>query len=321
MYKGLSFLIFSIVLTACGSGGSSSSGADVLSDSSSAPVIGEILTDVVHLNEFRGGSHQTYPEQFTIGFTVDVEVLDPDGADDLEYIEVTQTDDDEWWTLFEPFQYEPCRVGSTNRYACEFRSSTRLHSLKLHNWKLIAHDKAGNVTDKAFEFRLPGGYSADGYDFVYSSMYTGDKTFGVPALESLEVSSSDINRWVDHAAETIHFDFVAQDSRIDSYHVALWDYRKVLPSDEYESWVYVGYVSSNAPSLLSNPIVANTRVSIDIPWEDVVMFEDYLVEDVSGAHIVVYDEFRPTLNEWVLWSNHSGASEFILINAHLNSGR
>lgn len=67
----------------------------------STPEIGTILTDIRHLPDTYGGTTNVDPPPVNIAFTISVEVSDPDGFYDLEYIDIVQLDD-WWWSLLDP---------------------------------------------------------------------------------------------------------------------------------------------------------------------------------------------------------------------------
>jgi hypothetical protein len=261
---------------------------------------------------FRGET-KIEPPQESIAFAVNVEVTDPDGGDDLEYIYITQVDDDLWWNLIrlsDDANRNECRIGSTDIFYCNFYSSKNLHSIQLSNWKIIAEDKAGNITEKTFQFAGFNGVTASENNFIYSPKYSGNFANGLPTLESLSYENNGLIGRVNKAAESFQITFEATDTRIKNYSVELFAY--VDRSFEQRSgvWVSAGEAIINNNSITSSPIVVGTLTRVDLSWADIKYRDGFDPTDISAAHVWVNDEFIE-VEPGVFWSHQVGISEFL----------
>ena len=314
----LILLTSTMILTACGGGSDSTppaSASAVASDTqeNNPPEIGRILTDIRHIPTVFRGETKIEPPQESIAFAVNVEVTDPDGGDDLEYIYITQVDDDLWWNLIrlsDDANRNECRIGSTDIFYCNFYSSKNLHSIQLSNWKIIAEDKAGNITEKTFQFAGFNGVTASENNFIYSPKYSGNFANGLPTLESLSYEDNGLIGRVNEAAESFQITFEATDTRIKNYSVELFAY--VDRSFEQRSgvWVSAGNAIINNNSITSSPIVAGTLTRVDLSWADISYRDGFGPTDISAAHVWVNDEFIE-VEPGVFWAHQVGISEFL----------
>lgn len=279
----------------------------------SAPEIGTILTDIRHLPDTYGGTTNVDPPPVNIGFTVNVQISDPDGFDDLEYVDIVQLDDNWWWSLLDPSswgaQRNSCRIGDSDVFECVFHSSERLHTIKLSNWKVIVVDKSGNQIEKQFNFSVFGGEEPGTYDIIYSPQYDGDISNGIPALESLSEEANGLVGYINEGTQSFRIEFQATDTRIKNYEIQLWSYVYDGVSEDSGDWFYTGYVPLNSASIMSTPIVAGVTTELDINWSEVILKPGFSPMDIDAGHVVVFDEFIE-IGPDHYWSYQLGTSDF-----------
>jgi hypothetical protein len=319
-----------VILTACGGGGGGSGGGDstppanaseVASDTqaNNPPEIGRVLTGIRNIAYIGGESTDSDSQSHSIEFFVNAEVIDPDGFDDLKYIDITQVDDDWWWTLLglpNDENRNVCRRDQSNIFSCRFHSSFRPHSIKLTNWKVFAEDMAGNVTEKPFQFAGFDGETAAGNDIMYSPKYSGNRTNGLPAIESLSVERNGLSAEVNEATETFRITFEATDTRIKNYSVDLWAFVEDELQGTY-NWAYVGYAKFSSPSIQSSPVVVGTQTMVDLSWSDISFRPGFRPTDVVDINVIVYDEILEVAPDYN-WSHQIGVSEFIMPTRIIN---
>jgi len=276
-----------------------------------APEIGRVLTDIQNIPSGYGA------EEESIAFRVNVEVADPNGFGDLEYIKFLQVDDNiEWYLLKsrDEENRENCRLDA-NIFSCNFYSKYRLHSIQLTDWKIIAEDKAGNVVEKPFQFSTLNGEAANdwvdipGTKIIYSPKYSGDRTNTMPALESLSNQANGLRGEVNEAADSFRITFEATDTRIKNYEVELWANVGNESTQENPEWVVAGIAQVYCDSIISSPIVAGTLTTVDLSWSDISFRDGFEPTDISAAHVWVYDAFVQVEPDY-FWAYHVGISEF-----------
>lgn len=286
-------------------------------ETGTAPVIGELLTDIRH-------HIPNYVGAPTIKFTVSVDITDPDGSTeqkgskDLDYIYVEQMAEGRTWTLLDPESYgenrRDCRTGlDSNVFECTFWTADKLHSISLHNWRIIAADKSGNKTSKQFQLLLPDGQIAEPYQKVHSTSFTGDKTLAVPALEALRVADNNMTFTSNNISRSYHFEFTATDARIKNYGIDLY-----ASDDSGSQRKFAAWIEPKSSSIVSTPIVATLNTILDIPWSEIDFQNGTAPEGVIAAQIVVFDEVPKSDEEepsgrYKDWVNYVGVSEFILL--------
>jgi len=313
-----------MILTACGGGGGGgdstppANASEVASDTqaNNSPEIGRVLTDIRNIAYIDGESTGSDSQSDSIEFAVNAEVIDPDGFDDLKYIDITQVDDDWWWTLLglpNDENRNECRIEQSDIFYCTFSSSIRPHSIKLTNWKVVAEDMAGNVTEKPFQFAGFDGETAAGNDIMYSPKYSGNRTNGLPAMESLSVERNGLSAEINEATETFRITFEATDTRIKNYDVVLWAFVEDELNQEAGRWVRAGYASANRTSIKSSPVVVGTQTTVDLSWSDISFRPGFRPLDIVGIRVTVTDEYIEVKPDYS-WSHQVGLSEFVFFN-------
>jgi|GEM_PF-1299582 len=320
----LLLLALTMILTACGGGGGGgdstppANASEVASDTqaNNSPEIGRVLTDIRNIAYIDGESTGSDSQSDSIEFAVNAEVIDPDGFDDLKYIDITQVDDDWWWTLLglpNDENRNECRIEQSDIFYCTFSSSIRPHSIKLTNWKVVAEDMAGNVTEKPFQFAGFDGETAAGNDIMYSPKYSGNRTNGLPAMESLSVERNGLSAEINEATETFRITFEATDTRIKNYDVVLWAFVEDELNQEAGRWVRAGYASANRTSIKSSPVVVGTQTTVDLSWSDISFRPGFRPLDIVGIRVTVTDEYIEVKPDYS-WSHQVGLSEFVFFN-------
>jgi predicted small lipoprotein YifL len=315
----LLLLALTVILTACGGGGGDSTppanASEVASDTQAnkPPEIGRVLTDirnVANSNSIGGSS---------IGFAIDAEIIDPDGFDDLSYIGITRGAEKLWWFLLDFSGSEDrrnCRIDNSNSFYCEFYNLNKLHSIELNNWKIVAVDIAGNVSEKPFQFAGFDGETAAGKDIIYSPKYSGNRTSGLPAIESLSFERNGLRAEINEASESFRITFEATDTRIKNYSLELWAFVKDELQGTYD-WVDVGYAHHNSTSIKSSPVVVGTQTIIDLSWSDISFRPGFQPTDVVAINVNAFDEFLEVTPDYN-WSHQLGVSERISLTQIIN---
>jgi len=271
-----------------------------------APVIGRILTDIRNLSASYGGTISDDTE--TIKFAVNVEVSDPQGIEDIDFVYFYKNDGEEWyWLLYDAYSYEEfrneCRLENSNVFECVFYDSSNPYKIDLQGWELAVVDKAGNISLQEFQFTHPEGLTPSYENFVYSDYYTGSIEFGVPALQSLSEYDDDVFIFTREGTQSFEFRFNVSDSRVKEYAIEIWGFDGI--------WNYIGYVLRNSPSITSTPITHGVETRVNIPWSEINLFDGYTSSDIGGFHILLHDELTEVQDGYG-WSNHMGVSDFIM---------
>jgi hypothetical protein len=175
---------------------------------------------------------------------------------------------------------------------------------------------AGNVTEKPFQFAGFDGETAAGNDIMYSPKYSGNRTNGLPAMESLSVERNGLSAEINEATETFRITFEATDTRIKNYSVELWAFVKDELQGTYDS-VFAGYANYKSTSIQSSPVVVGTQTMVDLSWSDISFRPGFRPTDVVDISVIVYDEILEVEPNYY-WSHQTGVSEFIMPTRIIN---
>lgn len=297
--KALTILFtLSFLLTACSSGSS---------DNSNTFKVGSVSTDIVHYHQSFYGKWGTTPNS-TIRFTISVNVSDPKGADNLSDLYFRDKVADRYWDMLGgqgELTKEECYISSLDIYECRYYSSISLDSVNLKNWEIIAENKQGEVSRKDFEFLLPSGDPVEGEQFVYSSAYNGSTQNGIAALEAMTITNNGLKFSSNPGTQSFHIEFESSDNHAARYSFAF--YNGTADID------YIARVRSDSPSIESMPIILGQTISIDIPWSEVIVYDNSTISDINGVHIKLYDEPIEWQND-KLWHNYISYSEFVTLS-------
>jgi len=294
--KALTLLfILTIFLSGCGGGGSS----DTLK-------IVNIFTDIVHYHPSFYGKWDITPNN-SISFNISVSVRDPKGIDNLSNLYIHDKVNDEYFDMLggpEELTKAHCYFPDFDLYECRYYSSMNLDRVNLKNWEIVVDNKQGKSSRKNFEFLLPGGDLVDDEQFVFSSRYNRSTQNGVAALEAMTITNNILKFSSNPSTQSFHIEFESTDSRATNYSFAFYDGTTDIN--------YIAQVRSDSSSIESMPIILGQTTSIDIPWSEVIIYDNATISDINGVHIKLYDEPIESLND-NLWFNYISFSEFVTL--------
>ncbi len=209
----------------------------------------------------------------TAFFNIWVEANDPDGIDDITYVEVS--DPEGWyWVLRDSSTgidlYDP-EGGFFGGWRLWY-SSSYPNAVYLGQYTALVRDSDGNeATDTQF-FSRPGSTSGNG--FVYSEDYKGITTGGIEMIKRANIISKT------KEADDITIEFQVDDSRV--FNGFIWFYDS---SAEHITWS--GYFKNtiNGGAGLNVDGTTNTLV---IQSSDLDL-GSFIWGDISGFHVVLGD--------------------------------
>ena len=320
----LLILAIALCLSACG-GSESASAPDnssgdqntaINSDtvSRNAPVIGAIFTDVISFSELSGRPENAGVRERTIEFTIAAEVFDPDGEQNLDFIEIKQIGREWYWELREPVGSRAnrnfCQI-TDNIYQCQFYDDENPHSVQLRNWEIIAGDVDGNVTKRRFNFTLPNAVVDSTKERAISEQYKGSKVNTLEALKPLSANNNGLFAYYDSVAGALMVEFLSTDVRVRNYKVELYSLDK-KSGNPAGSWVYSGHIPPGSSSIASTPIIAGQKTKVAIPYSEFLFFDGTQPEDIEGVQIALFDELQATPSQvWEGWFNYVAVSELV----------
>ncbi|KZZ63390.1 MAG: hypothetical protein MK096_14520 [Oleiphilaceae bacterium] len=302
-------VVIAFMVSACGGGSSGESSNIVNSETlQGAPVIGRILTDVRSFSKSYGGTRHV-GEVETVTFSVNAEVTDPQGFDDIDTIYLHKNDELDWrWDIYNGGYRSYCEIENTHVFECYFYDANSLHRIDLSDWELVVEDNSGNISAKRFDFNLPGGNEPNFERFIYSEYYTGPTELGVPTMPSLR-ECHDAFVFSRESTQSYEFRFTVNDHRVKEYAIELWGFDGV--------WSYIGYVPINSPSISSKPVIHGIETRVFIPFSEMIINEGYTSSDVDAFHIVLFDDFIEISPNY-FWNNHLSVSEMLMPDGYLD---
>ena len=320
----LLILAIALCLSACGGSESASAPDHSPSDqntainsdtvSRNAPVIGAIFTDVISFSELSGRPENAGIRERTIEFTVAAEVFDPDGEQNLDFIDIKQIGREWYWELREPAgsktNRNSCQI-TDNLYQCSFYDNENPHSVQLRNWEIIAGDLDGNVTKRRFNFTLPNSTVDNSKERAITEQYKGSKVNTLEALKPLSASNNGLFAYYDSVAGALMVEFISTDARVQNYQVELYSLDK-QSGNPAGNWVFSGHIPPGSSSIASTPIIAGQKTKVAIPYSEFLLFDGTQPEDIEGVQIVLFDEFQATPSQvWEGWFNYVAVSELV----------
>tara|TARA_R110001592_G_scaffold336019_2_gene621153 strand:+ start:2081 stop:3004 length:924 start_codon:yes stop_codon:yes gene_type:complete len=305
MRFGLGFIFLSItfMLSSCTSGPS---------ESEFAPKIGDIETSIVHSHP---SVHAQAEYQRTIDVIVRMSIKDPDGLEDITDIYIQDNNNSRRWRLKESSVLNSdaqCKATKNKAETlevieCSFFSKDRPDLIDLVGYEMVAVDRHGYSSRKTFEFKLPSGAVVEDEEFVYSDVFSGGPSNGIPALEVITLADNAMVFTLDEDAELLHLEFVSEDPRVREYGLELYD-------DSVEPQI-VGEVLFDIKEIQENEIDAGVEIMVDIPWSQITFIGENNASNIYGLYVVLFDEAKvstqlETVSEWF---NYRGYSEFITL--------
>ena len=223
----------------------------------------------------------------TAYFSIWLDVVDPDGIDDIVYVEISNPDDRYWilrdsssgFDLYDPedkvFFIDWCY------------SSAHPHTIILGQYRAFVQDSAGNQATATINFSSPGTALPE-EGFIYSEDYLGSTVGGIEMIKRASVTN------FIKGEDSIIVEFQVDDARV--YNGYIWLYNG---SPEYITWS--GYFKNtiNSGSGILNDGTTNT---LQIQSSDLEL-GIYSWDDINGFHIVLTDgtQYSPDDN----WDHRS----------------
>lgn len=209
----------------------------------------------------------------TAYFDIWVRVNDPEGIDDITYVEVSNPEGSSWTlrdnsTGKDFYDEEGDFFGGWRRHY----SSSYPHVVYLGQYTALVRDSAGNEATDTFSFPKPGSTSGNG--FVYTEDYTGSTAGGIEMIKRATITNGT------KGVNDITIEFQVNDSRV--YNGYVWFYDSFA---EYITWSDFFKNSINGGAGLNVDGTTNTLViqSADLD------LGSFTWGDISGFHVVLND--------------------------------
>ena len=279
------------------------------SNSQSSPKVGQIQTNITHY-------HSSYFDKWddkinrTIDYSFAVTVSDPQGLGNIYHLLAMDNAREEYhalvggelefYTLSDWYQHY---FKGFERNVYNIYSPDRVN---LKNWTMYVVDSENNQVFHDFEFTLPDGEPVLDEQYVYSSAYENPGFEGVPGLEAMSISENSLSIISNPETESYIIEFEVNDTRAKNY--AIWFFDGDVNPNK------IATVDQFSASIVSNPIVHGHKVSMQLPWSEIQIKQDYSVEDVFGVHIVLLDEpIEFKFLESELRPSYLGVSEYLIL--------
>ncbi len=159
----------------------------------------------------------------TAFFDIWVVANDPDGIDDITYVEVSNPVEGEYWVLRDSSIDLYDAEGGFFGGWCRYFGASYPHAFYLGQYTALVRDSDGNEATDTLFFSKPGATSGNG--FVYSEDYTGLTTGGIEMIKRATIISKT------KEANDITIEFQVDDSRV--FNGFVWFYDS---SAEYITW-------------------------------------------------------------------------------------
>lgn len=297
-----------VILSACGSSGSSSQGIV----DSSAPQFSEVQVDIIHYHPSFWQKWSSSPER-GVQITFEFQVTDPDGLSDIAEVYVLNLQTDDYYEIYGGPNNVPLEShynSLSNSFSARFytwlgpEGGSIKEFVTLTDWVVIAVDAEGNITEQEFEFTLPDHALALEEHYVYSDLYTSPDYFGIPALEAMSISDNRLSLENQIDTQSFNIQFRTKDYRAMEYVIEFYGTAPDYP--------YLGTVSTKSPSLVSTPIVTGMLTNVDLPYSEIGFIDGAQSSDVGGIHIVLLNEpVDHAFNENLIWYSYMSFSEFV----------
>ena len=283
MKKQILLIILVSLLFGCNSGGSSSN------DPPTVESTGWIIENVDESVASKYGNIANATAYFSIW----LDVVDPDGIDDIVYVEISNPDDRYWVLLDRSSDNDFFDPIYTVFFANLLYSSDSPNAIILGQYRAYVQDSAGNQATATINFSSPGTALPE-EGFIYSEDYLGSTVGGIEMLKRASVTNSIKEE------DSIIVEFQVDDARV--YNGYVWLYND---SSEYITWS--GYFKNtiNSGSGILNDGSTNT---LQIQSSDLDLGY-YSWGHIKGFHIVLTDgtQYSPDDN----W-DHRSISSYII---------
>jgi len=293
-----------ILLSACGS----DSVPDPETENSSAPKISRVYSDVTH---YHPSFWDKWGEPSTRGLlqSFNFKVEDPEGLSNIQDIYIYNYVYQRYYIISggrDNIPLEAFYRTSSQDFSVSFFTLNSQERAELKNWRVVAIDKEGNVSEREFEFVLPNSEPLDGESYAYSAQYSSPDFGGIAALEVMTIDDSGLAIEADPGSQSFNIKFRTIDERASNYSIAFYG-----AAPEYK---YLGWVSQRSPSVVSQPIITGQQTSLDLPWSEIYFEDGDQPDDISGVHITLYND--PVDNEFLenyIWFSYLAYSEYFTL--------
>jgi hypothetical protein len=214
---------------------------------------------------------------------------DPDGAQDIVYIAVTDSSG-HYWTLQDDYDPTYDYWGGWGR--CYDSSSPDM--ARLGSYEVLVRDSAGHEITTTIACNGPAGES--GFSFVYSEAYSGNLSGGTPALR--KATSLDGTR----DADQITVKFTVDDARVHEGWLWLYD-----SSGHYIGWTdrFWGIINSGSgiytDDSLNTLVMSSTQLKLE---------SGHSFTEVAGFEVVLTDGGQYTEPTWYDYRSISAHLDF-----------
>jgi hypothetical protein len=297
-------VVLTFLVSACG--GSSKNSEDVAINT--APEISSIYTDIIHYHPSFWEKWNIAPArgiQITFSFRVD----DSDGLSDIDDIYVRNYVNGNEYDIYSGPNNVPLEKfynSRLNTFEGSFFTYGSLDRVDLRNWKVVASDKSGNITEREFEFSLPNEELASDSDYVYSDQYSSPGYNGVAAMEAMTISDNNLSLVSNAGTQSFNIKFQTNDDRASHYSIAFYG--------SAPNYQYLGWANQVSPSIVSTSIVTGEQISLDLPWSEIYFIDDAQPIDVNGVHVTLYNEpIENDLIENYIWYSFLAYSEYFTL--------
>lgn len=286
-------LMCCVLLLGCSSDDSDNNGAQA---DFSLPYIGAVYTHVDHYHptywtKFNPPSDVPVEPEEQIGLMLSFEIQMGylSGLSNLAEIFVSNPSENSRWNVpLEPFNLSE-EQPLESLIGAEFGTDNQLYEnslqrVVLDGYEVTAVDKKGNRTTKHFSIEGFSSGARDGREFVYSDEYTQSKLKGMKAMEAMTIAENGLSFESDTESQTFTIGFTHRDGRARHYKIEFYG---PGPAPERN---LIGVVGFNSPSIVNEPLVFAQRTILELPYDEVVLEDGALIENVEGIHIVLTDE-------------------------------
>ena len=231
----------------------------------------------------------------TAYFDIWVEASDPDGIDDIEYVEVSNPEG-LYWVLRDSetgkdhYDPEGGFFGGWRRYY----SAGHPHRVLLGQYTALVRDSKGNEATDTLSFNEPGSLSGSG--FLYSEDYTGSTSGGIKMLQRAIITNAT------KGISDVTIEFTVDDTRVYNGYVWFFDV-----SAEYITWSDFFKNTINSGAGLNTDGFTNNILQIQ---STDLALGTFTWNDISGFHIVLTDGLQYSPNED--WWDHRSISAYEL---------
>jgi len=295
-----------ILLSACGS--DSVPDPEVEAENASAPQISRVYSDVTHYHpSFWDKWNETHARTIQQSFNFKVE--DPQGLSNIQDIYIYNAINGGYYNIYggpDNIPLEKFYRTRSQDFSASFFTWESRDRAELKNWRVVAIDKDGNVSEREFEFVLPNSEPLEDETYAFSAEYIATDPNGIAALEVLTIDDNGLAIEADPGSQSFNIKFRPTDVRASNYSIAFYG-----AAPEYK---YLGWANQRGPSIASQPIVTGQQTSLDLPWSEIYFENGGQLDDINGAHVTLYnDSVDNEIVENSIWFSYLSYSEYFTL--------